>query len=296
MASMLFSERISRTRHAKCIDASCCFGCKLVLPLFLALLCFSVRIASASPSEELKEGLVKLKVGSELEGVLSRVGAPQSVQGSADGNYISSWEEHLSGIFRRLYLKGEPSSARALIEGSESAFFCSGTEANLGSGSEMFLTGGDGEPIAVSIGIIDDSNPNSYALPADSESGEPARIFLTRGLLEQIQSVDELAFVLAHESAHIRLNHFVPPLPLAILSAADLEHISAVRQGWEFEADRLALYDLKLAGMNASAASAALLRLERFESVEVASNSRNHPQLRRRLIALSNAEVNLSKS
>lgn len=293
MASKLFSEENSETRCDKSVVSSPCCGRKLFWPSFLALLCFSVQLASASPNDELHPSVGQ---GTPLEGIFSRVGAPKTVNGVRDGSDISSWEHHLAGIFRRLYLKGQPSTDRALTEDSESAILCSDSETHAVLDSQMYLTGGDGELIAVAIGIIDDENPNSYALPADIENGEPARIFLTRGLLEQIQSADELAFVLAHESAHIRLNHFVPPLPLAILSAADLEHISAVRQGWEFEADRLALYDLKLAGMNAGAAREALVRLERFESLELAPNIRNHPQLKTRLIALSNSEVNLSKS
>ena len=47
------------------------------------------------------------------------------------------------------------------------------------------------------VGVIEDADPNAMALPGGT-------IVVTRGLLEQIDSENELAFVLAHEIGHFR--------------------------------------------------------------------------------------------
>ena len=47
------------------------------------------------------------------------------------------------------------------------------------------------------LGVIDDAAPNAMAFPG-------GLIIVTRGLLEQVQSENELAFVLAHELGHYR--------------------------------------------------------------------------------------------
>lgn len=61
-----------------------------------------------------------------------------------------------------------------------------------------------GAPIQVHILGVD--NYNAYALPDGS-------IIVGFGLLDMAQSDDEIAFILAHELAHVRLNHFdrAPP-------------------------------------------------------------------------------------
>ncbi len=52
-------------------------------------------------------------------------------------------------------------------------------------------------PYALRLGVAEESQPNAFALPGGA-------ILLTSGLLEQVESENELAFVLAHEIGHFR--------------------------------------------------------------------------------------------
>jgi len=52
-------------------------------------------------------------------------------------------------------------------------------------------------PYAFEVGVLDDETPNAIALPG-------GRILVTRGLLEVVESENELAFVLGHELGHFR--------------------------------------------------------------------------------------------
>jgi len=52
-------------------------------------------------------------------------------------------------------------------------------------------------PDPLRLGIAADDAPNAYALPGGT-------IMVTRGLLEQVESENDLAFVLAHELGHFR--------------------------------------------------------------------------------------------
>ena len=47
------------------------------------------------------------------------------------------------------------------------------------------------------IGVLDEAQPNAVALPGGT-------ILVTRGLIEQVESENELAFVLAHEIGHFK--------------------------------------------------------------------------------------------
>jgi Zn-dependent protease with chaperone function len=50
-------------------------------------------------------------------------------------------------------------------------------------------------PYELQLSVLDDETPNAFALPGGS-------ITVTRGLLEQVESENELAFVLGHEIGH----------------------------------------------------------------------------------------------
>ncbi|PIB37072.1 hypothetical protein BFP72_17505 [Reichenbachiella sp. 5M10] len=60
--------------------------------------------------------------------------------------------------------------------------------------------------------IIDDPTPNAFALPG-------GYIYVTRGLLALVQSVDELACVLSHEVIHVDERHSVKQMKRSILPA-----------------------------------------------------------------------------
>jgi Zn-dependent protease with chaperone function len=55
----------------------------------------------------------------------------------------------------------------------------------------------EGNPYQLRLAIMDAESPNAFAVPGGV-------IFLTRGLLDSIESENELAFVLGHELGHFR--------------------------------------------------------------------------------------------
>jgi beta-barrel assembly-enhancing protease len=85
------------------------------------------------------------------------------------------------------------------------------------------------------FGILDTSEATAYSLPG-------GHVFVTRGLLEQLTSESELAFVLAHEIAHIDLEHGLFALkagkgvPAAAIEVLDLFRKKSEEGDW---ADRL---------------------------------------------------------
>ena len=71
------------------------------------------------------------------------------------------------------------------------------------------------------FGVLDEPEVTAYSLPG-------GHVFVTRGLLEQLTSESELAFVLGHEIAHIDLEHGLFALksgrgaPAAVLASLEL--------------------------------------------------------------------------
>jgi len=101
----------------------------------------------------------------------------------------------------------------------------------------------------------------------------------------------EIAFVLAHEMAHIRLDHFAPSFPFAVLTSAQLEHIVEVRQDWEYAADGIATDAIANAGYARSAGLSILERISEFELSSQAMASSSHPNLRDRLTAMKSGSI-----
>ena len=62
----------------------------------------------------------------------------------------------------------------------------------------------DNPPYRFRFKIVDRAEPNAFALPG-------GHIYVTRGILAQINSEDELAGLLAHEISHVTLEHHVQP-------------------------------------------------------------------------------------
>lgn len=75
----------------------------------------------------------------------------------------------------------------------------------------------DGTPRLASrrvvVGVLDDDDPGSWSFPG-------GHVFVTRGLLELLQSESELAWVLGREIAHIDNEHGLKALKMAMGSAA----------------------------------------------------------------------------
>ncbi len=153
---------------------------------------------------------------------------------------------------------------------------------------------------------IESAEPNAFALPG-------GYIYITSGLLELCRCTpDEIAFVLAHEMAHVIRGHprerivsdsavttLSRATPLRGVLGAWLKRVgiqfllSAYSQDRELEADRLGTRLLKAAHFNAAAAADLFGRLaeidKRGELAELSSYFSSHPQLPDRIAAVTAA-------
>jgi Zn-dependent protease with chaperone function len=141
------------------------------------------------------------------------------------------------------------------------------------------------EVSSVELCINDQSDPNAFALPPEKGS-QQATICLSRSLLATLTTLGELAFVLAHETAHIIQDHFEPHIGGLLLSAAQIEHIKKTRAAWELEADYMAVQQLQKSGFSTRAA---FQTLQNFTTSDLSPTSEHlvfHPQLTYRLALL----------
>jgi len=128
------------------------------------------------------------------------------------------------------------------------------------------------------FGLIQTDSVNAFATPGGF-------ILVTVGLVKQLETEDELAFVLAHEAAHVlRKHHYRVVLRqrLAETAAANLQAASddsasaalsqasaqiyarGLDKGSEFEADRLGVELMTRAGYDPAASIGVLERLQKF--------------------------------
>jgi Zn-dependent protease with chaperone function len=73
-------------------------------------------------------------------------------------------------------------------------------------------------PYALRLSILDEEDPNAFAMPGDS-------ITVTRGLLEQVESENELAFVLAHEIGHFAGRDHLQAIGRALVLSLTLQAV-----------------------------------------------------------------------
>jgi septum formation protein len=158
----------------------------------------------------------------------------------------------------------------------------------------------DRRDVVFFIKIIDDDIMNAVSLPG-------GHIYLFRGLVEKLDSDDEIAGVIAHEMAHITARHAVKRIQAAY--GAMIFEIAAVSAGGggeaalalntiftaysqadELEADRLAVKYSKMAGFDPHAITEVLRKLREHESKEPArqfSYWRTHPYIAQRIAAVN---------
>jgi len=149
--------------------------------------------------------------------------------------------------------------------------------------------------------ILDSDEINAFATPG-------GHIFLTRGLINSSTSEDTLAAVIAHEIAHIQLEHGLKAIKdsrrtqaamdtlntgTTVLAGKELEEITGVfgvgvsditnslmngySQKQEFEADSLAIAFLALAGYEPSSLLDVLATLEKNQPGRPGGFNKTHP-------------------
>ncbi len=131
-----------------------------------------------------------------------------------------------------------------------------------------------------SFETLKDAEPNAFALPGGF-------VFITRGLVDLCGADDELAFVLAHEMAHIIRGHAMHRIisNSAIATASRAVPAHGLLTGWlhkvgvqllenayaqdlESEADTLSVYLMRAAGYDPDCATRLLSRLAELERSE----------------------------
>lgn len=161
----------------------------------------------------------------------------------------------------------------------------------------------DRKDVVFFIKVIDDDIMNAVSLPG-------GYIYLFRGLLEKMDSDDEIAGVVAHEMGHITARHAVKRIQAAygamVLEIAAVQAgggnaaalalntiFSSYSQADEFEADRLAVKYIRAAGYDPNAVVTVLRKLREHEVKEPTrqfSYWRTHPYIAQR-IAAANKEI-----
>lgn len=157
------------------------------------------------------------------------------------------------------------------------------------------------------FGLIKTDSVNAFATPGGF-------VMVTAGLVKQLQSEDELAFILAHEIAHVARHHHyrvvirqrladkaAKNLQAATGEAADaaLSQVSAqiyargLDKASEFEADRLGVELMTQVGYDPAAALGVLERLQRIkgEDPRVELLMSTHPSAADRLDMLLQAGI-----
>ena len=140
-------------------------------------------------------------------------------------------------------------------------------------------------PVRIELKLSE--KPNAFAIPAYRSKSGAAQIILTTALKNLLINKSELAFVIAHELAHLREDHFSPDLPAITLTSSQLEKIVRVHQGWEMTADKEAVEMLYRRGLDARAGLHLLGRLDQFETKDKLAAERSHPAISERLNRLN---------
>jgi len=182
------------------------------------------------------------------------------------------------------------------------------TEAYLHEVGQRLVAAADDPRWKFSFQIVDQEEPNSFAIPGGG-------IYVSRGLLALLEREDELACVLAHEIAHVTQRHsarqqrkgFLPELlslpgnvvgnvvsenlgalinvPIDTVGGAWLSHYS---RSQETEADRIGIRTAAQAGYQPTALADILQRLDRDVASQTGKERRfsifdSHPMTQRRL-------------
>lgn len=119
--------------------------------------------------------------------------------------------------------------------------------------------------------IMEDNVINAYAIAG-------GKVYLLTGLLDVIESEDELAFVIAHEIAHNEAKHCIhriqyavrasqihPELGNVVMTAYDIYHLPFSKDD-EFEADKIGVELMVKAGYNKKGAIAFFRRLQKMHN------------------------------
>jgi predicted Zn-dependent protease len=194
-----------------------------------------------------------------------------------------TWYTYIYNIFEKLYPQFQSESQTQVHMCRKEQTFNDDSLIIISSNNTLIKPSRGYDQERIQVFIIEKSTPNAYALPS------PDRIFISRSLLELIENESELAFVIAHEMAHIKYHHFSPHLPI-ILNEAQLARIALIHQSWEYEADNEALRLIQGAGFAPESSVSLLKRLSEYENTYSHKKAErpfhNHPTIEQRVSAV----------
>ncbi len=158
--------------------------------------------------------------------------------------------------------------------------------ANHNSTTDLLFYSSTADVSILKIVVIPTKKPNAYALAKSSTMDEEAKIVLTQGLLDLIHTNSALAFVIAHEMAHLKAEHFLPDFSQTIFTSAQQKFFENITQNWELVADHEALQKLYEAGFEDKKAIKFLSSLAKHSETTDIPFLRNHPSLTLRINSL----------
>ena len=188
----------------------------------------------------------------------------------------SPWVAQLDRVMNRLYKATREVSCKAEL-----------TFLHQSRLYQIPATNDQAHAISVNVVVLPGSTPNAYASEIGVRGFSQFVVHLTSELLRNVRNESELAFILAHEIAHIRGEHFPVAADGMILSDSVKAHIARVHRSWELEADQKAIADLKRANYSIASAVALLNRIGHFEQNDTHEAHRNHPSIGQRTTLLS---------
>jgi len=164
---------------------------------------------------------------------------------------------------------------------------CSNREYKIAEARSLLLFSSYRSSSIVEIHLLENKSVNAFALSTGSADNRTAQIIITTGLLKQITTPSEMAFVLAHEMGHILSRHISPTGYTGLFTQSQLSHIAEVHRGWEFEADIFAIERIKHAGFSSGAAHNLLNRLSSSAPAStVPDYLQRHPSSQLRVLTL----------
>lgn len=141
-------------------------------------------------------------------------------------------------------------------------------------------------PKQLQISFLDNGKANAFATPPTNVG---AKIILTSGLMTQLSSCEELAFVLAHEMSHINNDHFAPDISALILPQSLIEKMVRIHHDWELIADKDAAERLQAKGIDNHYALSLLGKLSKLEEQTRPAWIHWHPDISERTRNLQTA-------
>ena len=140
----------------------------------------------------------------------------------------------------------------------------------------------------VKLEIRHDPRIIAYALA----TAKPVKLVISSGLVSKLDTESQLAFILAHEMAHLIQGHVSLDLEDILFTQKQLQHIHRTRQQWELDADSLAHSHLQKSGYSTDAIPEVLQILSNSSDRVTHKMHGLHPENARRLAAWKAAKLN----